>query len=116
MPAYRSSRCDLNTCTLLRAIMARRTRRMSSSLLPLNITPHTTSIQPDSGLVKKPSGLTGLRLRLSAAEGVNAVVHHLAVAARRGIHRGRRPREADVPRACPRHGAPRLHGRAFPSM
>src|SRR6058998_3722695 len=46
MPAYRASRCDLNTWTLLRAITARRTRRMSSSLLPLNITPLITSIQP----------------------------------------------------------------------
>src|SRR5215208_4306634 len=46
MPAYRSSRCDLNTCTLLRAMMARRTRRMSSSLLPLNMTPAMTSIHP----------------------------------------------------------------------
>src|SRR5687768_2886751 len=46
MPAYRASRCDLNTCTFLRAITARRTRRMSSSLFPLNITPLITSIHP----------------------------------------------------------------------
>jgi hypothetical protein len=36
----------LKTCTFLRAITARRTRRMSSSLLPLNMTPLMTSIQP----------------------------------------------------------------------
>src|SRR5213595_2573495 len=46
MPAYRSSRWDLKTCTRLRAMMARRTRRISSSLLPLNITPAMTSIHP----------------------------------------------------------------------
>jgi len=45
-PAYRSSRWDLNTCTRLRAMVARRTRRSSSSVLPLNITPAMTSIQP----------------------------------------------------------------------
>src|SRR3954468_7550264 len=63
MPAYRASRYDLNTCTRLRAIIARRTRRISSSLFPLNITPQITSIQPDSGLVKNPSGLTAALLR-----------------------------------------------------
>src|SRR5947208_783277 len=36
----------LNTCTRLRAIMARRNRRISSSLLPENIGPQITSIQP----------------------------------------------------------------------
>src|SRR5450759_1414129 len=46
MPAYLASRCDLNTCTRFRAMMERRTRRMSSSLLPLNITPAITSIHP----------------------------------------------------------------------
>src|ERR1700694_3927113 len=46
MPAYRASRWGLNTCTLFRAMIARRTRRMSSSLLPLNITPAMTSIHP----------------------------------------------------------------------
>src|ERR1700687_53263 len=46
MPAYLASRWDLNTCTLFRAIIARRTRRMSSSLLPLNMTPAMTSIHP----------------------------------------------------------------------
>src|SRR6202163_2932364 len=46
MPAYGASRWDLNTCTLFRAIIARRTRRISSSLLPLNITPAITSIHP----------------------------------------------------------------------
>src|SRR5206468_10757040 len=46
IPPYLASRCDLNTWTLLRAMTARRTRRISSSLLPLNITPATTSIHP----------------------------------------------------------------------
>src|ERR1041385_2606095 len=36
----------LKTCTRLRAIMARRRRRMSSSLLPENIGPQITSIHP----------------------------------------------------------------------
>jgi hypothetical protein len=35
---------DLDRC---RAIWARRSRRMSSSLLPLNMLPVTTSIQPE---------------------------------------------------------------------
>src|SRR5260221_9604413 len=46
MPEYRSSSRDLKTCTRFRAMIARRTRRSSSSLLPLNITPAMTSIQP----------------------------------------------------------------------
>src|SRR3954453_20576613 len=46
MPAYRSSRCDLKTCTFFRAMIERRTLRMSSSLFPLNITPAMTSIHP----------------------------------------------------------------------
>src|SRR6476660_7362063 len=107
MPAYRSSRCDLNTCTDLRAIMARRTRRMSSSLLPLNITPQITSIQPDSGLVKKPSGLTDLRLRLSGdhcADGTagrcaTSAVHRREADARCGIHHAPEPPDAHRPRA-----------------
>src|SRR5437868_3086527 len=36
----------LNTSTRLRAIIARRRRRISSSLLPENIGPQITSIQP----------------------------------------------------------------------
>src|SRR5437867_7338177 len=36
----------LNTCTRLRAIMARRRRRINSSLLPENMGPQTTSIHP----------------------------------------------------------------------
>src|ERR1035438_3397722 len=36
----------LNTCTLLRAIMARRSRRINSSLLPENMGPQITSIHP----------------------------------------------------------------------
>src|SRR2546423_6612117 len=46
MPAYLASRWDLNTCTRFRAMIARRTLRMSSSLLPLNMTPAMTSIHP----------------------------------------------------------------------
>src|SRR5450759_2909190 len=46
MPPYLASKCALNTCTRFRAMMARRTRRISSSLLPLNITPAITSIHP----------------------------------------------------------------------
>src|SRR5688500_15013046 len=72
MPAYRASRCDLNTCTSLRAIIALRTRRISSSLLPENITPQITSIQPDSGLVKNPSGVTDLRLHLAGDRNADA--------------------------------------------
>ena len=65
-PAYRSSRCDLNTCTRFFAISARRTRRMSSSLLPLNITPQITSIQPPPpGGYKSP-----IMRRRAAAEDV----------------------------------------------
>src|SRR3954471_21932805 len=36
----------LKICTLRLAIWARRSRRISSSLLPLNMLPATTSIQP----------------------------------------------------------------------
>src|SRR5438034_7751943 len=43
---YRSSRAGLNTCTRCRAICARRTRRMSSSLFPLNMLPQMTSMRP----------------------------------------------------------------------
>src|SRR5213593_328772 len=46
-PAYRASRWDLKTCTCLRAMTARRTRRISSSDFPLNITPEMTSIHPE---------------------------------------------------------------------
>src|SRR5439155_532544 len=46
-PAYRASRWDLKTCTCLRAMTARRTRRINSSDLPLNITPEMTSIHPE---------------------------------------------------------------------
>src|SRR4051812_37932089 len=36
----------LNTCTRFRAMVARRRRRINSSLLPENMGPQTTSIQP----------------------------------------------------------------------
>ncbi len=39
-------------------MIARRTRRMSSSLLPLNITPQITSIHPARPLEKEPSEIT----------------------------------------------------------
>src|SRR5258708_1938715 len=42
----RASIRGLKICTFWRAIWARRTRRISSSLLPLNMLPTTTSIQP----------------------------------------------------------------------
>src|ERR1041384_1323133 len=42
----------LNICTRCRAISARRSRRISSSLLPLNIGPQMTSIQPRLPLAK----------------------------------------------------------------
>src|SRR5690242_21535049 len=54
-------------------MIARRTRRMSSSLLPLNITPQITSIQPARPLEKEPSEIT------AAADG----------AARAGVRRCR---------------------------
>ena len=40
----------LKTCTRRFAIWARRSRRMSSSLLPLNMLPTMTSIHPDEGI------------------------------------------------------------------
>src|SRR2546428_10302207 len=43
---YRSSGAGLNPCTRCRAICARRTRRMSSSLFPLNMLPQMTSMRP----------------------------------------------------------------------
>jgi hypothetical protein len=39
----------LKICTFCRAICARRSRRMSSSLFPLNMLPTMTSIQPCPG-------------------------------------------------------------------
>ena len=46
---YRLSIFGLKICTLCRAICARRSRRMSSSLFPLNMLPVITSIQPVLG-------------------------------------------------------------------
>ena len=43
----RLSIAGLKICTFCFAICARRRRRMSSSLLPLNMLPVMTSIQPD---------------------------------------------------------------------
>src|SRR5271166_2809610 len=42
----------LNTCTRFRAILARRRRRINSSLLPENIGPQITSIQPILPVIK----------------------------------------------------------------
>src|SRR5215469_15988002 len=44
--SYRLSRRGFTISARCPAISARRRRRMSSSLLPLNIGPHTTSSQP----------------------------------------------------------------------
>src|SRR6267143_4374449 len=46
LAAYRSSMAGLKICTRCRAISARRSRRINSSLFPENIGPTTTSIQP----------------------------------------------------------------------
>src|SRR5580700_11353083 len=46
---YRLSRSGLKIWTLRRAIWARRNRRMSSSVFPLNMLPVITSIQPCCG-------------------------------------------------------------------
>src|SRR5580692_6297916 len=43
---YRASIAGLKTWTRLRAMVARRRRRISSSLLPENMGPQITSIQP----------------------------------------------------------------------
>ena len=47
---YRSSIAGLKTCTRRLAICARRSRRINSSLLPLNMLPTMTSIHPDEGM------------------------------------------------------------------
>src|SRR5689334_7059063 len=57
-------------------MIARRTRRMSSSLFPLNMTPQITSIQPARPLENEPSEIT-------AASGG---------AVRAGVHRRRHGR------------------------
>jgi hypothetical protein len=54
----------LNTWTRFLAISDRRTRRISSSLLPENITPATTSIQPPA--VWNPSGTSCVLARVSS--------------------------------------------------
>jgi hypothetical protein len=41
----------LKICTVRRAICSRRSRRISSSLFPLNMLPAITSIQPSPGRV-----------------------------------------------------------------
>jgi hypothetical protein len=61
---HRVSIVGLKICTSCRAICARRRRRISSSLLPLNMLPAMTSIQP--GLVLRcwsigPTRATGIR-------------------------------------------------------
>src|SRR5947209_7097908 len=67
--SYRSSIFGLTISTRCPAISARRRRRMSSSLLPLNIGPHTTSNQPpafgkllitEGSLRRRPDGLLRL--------------------------------------------------------
>src|SRR5688500_11052873 len=66
----------LKSCTFWRAIWARRTRRMSSSLLPLNMLPVMASIQPAPAPGRgftgwTPGGLLG-PLDVGAAGGVDA--------------------------------------------
>src|ERR1700724_2365833 len=56
----RSSNTGLKICTCCRAICARRRRRISSSLLPLNMLPVMTSIQPWVG-ERKGTSISGLR-------------------------------------------------------
>src|SRR5205807_4710376 len=64
--SYRLSSRGFTINTRCPAISARRRRRMSSSLLPLNIGPHTTSSQPpalgkslitEGSLRRRPDGL-----------------------------------------------------------
>src|SRR6185503_9938425 len=49
----------LNTCTLCRAMRARRSRRMSSSVLPLNMEPVITSMEPQVCFISKFSNNKG---------------------------------------------------------
>src|SRR5215204_4811128 len=71
--AKRLSNSGLNTRTRCRAIWARRSRRISSSLLPLNMLPVITSIQPWFGrrlttsIATDPSPSPPLRARLILA-------------------------------------------------
>src|SRR5512140_2425963 len=44
----------LKTCTFCRAIVARTSRRISSSVLPLNIEPQITTIEPCVGVMHSP--------------------------------------------------------------
>src|ERR1700676_524808 len=64
----------LNTWTRFRAIRARRSRRISSSLLPENMGPHTTSIQPILPVIK--SMINGEPLYADAAAGTVFANHH----------------------------------------
>ena len=54
----RVSTAGLKICTRCLAISARRSRRISSSLLPLNMLPTTTSIQPVEGV--RTTSISGL--------------------------------------------------------
>src|SRR5215813_3162696 len=84
----------LKICTRWRAISARRRRRISSSLLPENIGPTTTSIQPIFPLTistRAPRRLDGLEnwpLRLRRSSG-NLLVHLAIVKRRKGGNKGK---------------------------
>src|ERR1700676_2080514 len=64
----------LNTWTRFRAIRARRSRRISSSLLPENMGPQTTSIQTILPVIK--SMINGEPLYADAAAGTVFANHH----------------------------------------
>src|SRR5262245_62072229 len=83
----RASSRGLNSCTFWRAICARRTRRMSSSLLPLNMLPVMTSMRPArpaAGADMAPRPLLG-SLDVRAGAGVDAD-HVPLVDERRHLH------------------------------
>src|SRR5262249_340788 len=83
-------------------MIARRTRRMSSSLLPLNITPQITSIHPARPLENDPAENTGAGSDEDLAEDYDAAGHRrreAGVAALRGGRARIRPEiRADVSR------------------
>src|ERR1700730_13781882 len=71
----------LNTCTRLRAIMARRSRRINSSLFPENIGPQIASIHPKLPLTKSIKKTSSVAMRFCLA----ASYHGLVVSERRII-------------------------------
>src|SRR5688572_26613109 len=76
--------CGLKICTLRFAIWARRSRRISSSLLPLNMLPATTSIHPAPVLCCATTSNSDLLLVLAV---LRADTDHVAdVHMRRHLH------------------------------